>query len=39
MTEILAGRVDPARIAGLLIGLAAKGESVDELSSVTDEPS
>ncbi|MEL6981535.1 MAG: anthranilate phosphoribosyltransferase [Actinomycetota bacterium] len=34
MADILAGLVDPARIAGLLIGLAAKGETVDELAGM-----
>lgn len=34
MADILAGVVDPARIAGLLIGLAAKGETVEELAGM-----
>jgi len=32
MADILAGRAGDARIAGLLIGLAAKGETVEELT-------
>lgn len=34
MSEILAGEATPAQIAGLLIGLRAKGESVDELTGL-----
>lgn len=34
MAEILAGRAEPSRIAGLLVGLAAKGETVDELAGM-----
>ncbi len=34
MADILSGSVDPARIAGLLVGLAAKGETVDELAGM-----
>lgn len=34
MADILGGSVDPARIAGLLIGLAAKGETVEELAGM-----
>lgn len=34
MADILAGVVEPARIAGLLVGLAAKGETVDELAGM-----
>lgn len=36
MSEILSGTVDPARIAGLLVGLAAKGETVDELAGMAE---
>ncbi|MEM9651453.1 MAG: anthranilate phosphoribosyltransferase [Actinomycetota bacterium] len=32
MTEILAGQASPVQIAALLIGLRAKGETVDELT-------
>jgi anthranilate phosphoribosyltransferase len=34
MAEILAGRAEPTRIAGLLVGLAAKGETIDELTGM-----
>lgn len=34
MSDILSGSVDPARIAGLLVGLAAKGETVEELTGM-----
>jgi anthranilate phosphoribosyltransferase len=34
MAEILAGRAEPSCIAGLLVGLAAKGETVDELTGM-----
>ncbi|MEM9561410.1 MAG: anthranilate phosphoribosyltransferase [Actinomycetota bacterium] len=34
MAEILAGATDPVRIAGLLVGLAAKGETVEELTGM-----
>lgn len=34
MAEILAGRAEPSRIAGLVVGLAAKGETVDELTGM-----
>ncbi len=34
MADILAGTTDPVRIAGLLVGLSAKGESVEELAGM-----
>ncbi len=34
MADILSGSVDPARIAALLVGLAAKGETVEELAGM-----
>ena len=34
MADILNGVADPVRIAGLLVGLAAKGESVEELTGM-----
>lgn len=34
MADILAGTVDPARIAALLVALAAKGETVEEVAGM-----
>ena len=33
MSQIMQGEADPAQIGGLLMGLAVKGETVDEISS------
>lgn len=36
MDEVMAGAVPPARLAGFLMGLRAKGETVDELTGLAD---
>lgn len=36
MGQVMAGDVSPTRLAGLLVGLRAKGETVDELTGLAD---
>ncbi|SDS44216.1 anthranilate phosphoribosyltransferase [Paraoerskovia marina] len=36
MTQVMAGDVSPVRLAGLLVGLRAKGETVEELTGLAD---
>ncbi|QIK83704.1 anthranilate phosphoribosyltransferase [Sanguibacter sp. HDW7] len=36
MDQVMAGQVPPARLAGLLVALRAKGETVEELTALAD---
>jgi len=36
LSEVMSGRADDARLAGLLIGLRAKGETVEEIAGLAD---